>query len=49
MNDQERKKVETMLENSDGRIGYAYLYPRDDSARQEFVFEMVTSAELGML
>lgn len=40
MNDQERKKVETMLESSDGRIGYAYLYPCDGSARQEFVFEM---------
>lgn len=40
MNDKERKEVETMLENSDGNIGYAYLYPRDGSARQEFVFEM---------
>lgn len=42
MNDQERKKVETMLESSDGRIGYAYLYPRDGSARQEFVFKMMS-------
>lgn len=42
MNDQERKKVETMLESSDGRIGYAYLYPCDGSARQEFVFEMMS-------
>lgn len=40
MNDKERKEVETMLESSDGHIGYAYLYPRDGSARQEFVFEM---------
>lgn len=40
MNDKERKEVETMLESSDGNIGYAYLYPRDGGARQEFVFEM---------
>lgn len=40
MNDKERKEVETMLDSSDGNIGYAYLYPCDGSARQEFVFEM---------
>lgn len=40
MNDQERKKVETMLESSDGHIGYACLYPCDGNTRQEYGFEM---------
>lgn len=40
MNEKDRKAVETMLENSEGRIGYAYLYPNDGGERKEIVFEM---------
>ena len=40
MNEEDRKAVESMLENSNGRIGYAYLYPSGGGERQEIVFEM---------
>ena len=40
MNEDDRKAVETMLENSEGRIGYAYLYPSDGGKRKEIAFEM---------
>lgn len=40
MNEEDRKAVETMLENSEGRLGYAYLYPSDGGERKEIVFEM---------
>ena len=40
MNEEDRKAVETILENSEGCIGYAYLYPSDGGERKEIVFEM---------
>lgn len=40
MNMEDIKAVEELYEHTDGFLGYAYLYPRDGSPRQEYVFEM---------
>lgn len=40
MNMEDIKAVEELYEHTDGFLGYAYLYARDGSPRQEYVFEM---------
>ncbi|MEY8331223.1 hypothetical protein AALB81_18195 [Lachnospiraceae bacterium 48-33] len=40
MKQEDIEKVEKMLYDSDGYMGYAYLYPIDGGERKEFVFEM---------
>lgn len=40
MKQEEIEKVEEMLDNSEGRMGYAYLYPVDGGERKGVVFEM---------
>lgn len=41
MKQEDIEKVEKVEQAIDGfNVGYAYLYPNDDSARQEYVFDM---------
>lgn len=40
MNQEKINAVKKMMMDSDGRLGYAYLYPLDGGERKEFLFEM---------
>lgn len=40
MNEKDIQTVSALLDNSQGFLGYAYLYPNDGSKRKEFVFEL---------
>ena len=40
MNQEKINTVKRMMMDSDGRLGYAYLYPLDGGERKEFLFEM---------
>lgn len=40
MNEKDIQAVSALLDNSQGFLGYAYLYPNDGSRRKEFVFEL---------
>ncbi len=40
MNENDIRAVSELLDKSQGLLGYAYLYPRDGSPRQEYVFEL---------
>ncbi len=40
MNENDIRAVSKLLDKSQGFLGYAYLYPNDESQRKEFLFEM---------
>lgn len=40
MKQEDIEQVEDLLYASEGRLGYAYLYPNGGGAEKEFVFEM---------
>lgn len=40
MNEKDIQAVSALLDNSQGFLGYAYLYPNEGGERKEFVFEL---------